>query len=131
MTKHKSNNLTLVSSVLKGAILSVSLTLVLILLFAFIIKVANIPDSVIMPVNQFIKIASIFFGTYLTLKKVQQKGLLTGALIGLLYTMLAYLVFSLLGGQFNLDASLFIDMAFSLVIGGICGIFAVNKKIRN
>ena len=128
MTKHKSNNLTLVSSVLKGAILAVSLTLVLILLFAFIIKVANIPDSVIMPVNQFIKIASIFFGTYLTLKKIEK---LTGALIGLLYTMLAYLVFSLLGGQFNLDASLFIDMAFALVIGGLCGIFAVNKKIRN
>ena len=120
-----------VLDVLKGSGIAVSITLILILLFAVIIKLTNIPDNFIMPINQFIKILSIFLGCYLTLKKVQQKGLVTGILIGLVYTALAYLIFSILGNTFSLDASLFIDMGFAMLIGGLCGIFAVNKKIRN
>ncbi|HBP43162.1 MAG TPA: TIGR04086 family membrane protein [Clostridiales bacterium] len=131
MTKHMRNNLVVLSSVLKGSGIAVSITLILILLFAVIIKLTNIPDNFIMPINQFIKILSIFLGCYLTLKKVQQKGLVTGILIGLVYTALAYLIFSILGNTFSLDASLFIDMGFAMLIGGLCGIFAVNKKIRN
>lgn len=127
--KLKINSPTL-ANVIKGSIIAVSFTLVLILLFAVLIKVAHIPDAAITPVNQIIKIISVFFGCFLALKKVPQKGLLTGSLIGVIYTILAFLVFSLLGGTFKLTFSFFNDVVFALIIGGLCGIFAVNKKIR-
>lgn len=123
-------NSPVLANIFKGAIIAVSITLVLILLFAILIKIANIPDSVITPVNQVIKIVSIFVGCFLTLKKYPQKGLITGASIGAVYTILAFLVFSLLGGTFSINLSFLSDLFFSLIIGGLCGIFAVNKKLK-
>ena len=123
-------NSPILANIFKGAIIAVSITLVLILLFAILIKIANIPDSVITPVNQVIKIVSIFVGCFQTLKKYPQKGLITGASIGAVYTILAFLVFSLLGGTFSINLSFLSDLFFSLIIGGLCGIFAVNKKLK-
>lgn len=116
------------SNIFKGSLVSVSISLVLILIFALFIKFFNIPDAAIQPVNQIIKIISILFGVLIGLKKFPQKGLLTGALIGLVYTILAFLIFSLLGGTFSFNASLFVDMFFAIIIGALCGIFFVNKR---
>ena len=118
------------SNVLKGSLVSVSVSLVLILILALLIKFLNIPDGAIQPVNQAIKIISILFGVIAALKNFPQKGLLTGALIGLIYTILAFMFFSLLSGQLIINASLFIDVAFALLIGAMCGIFFVNRKVK-
>lgn len=118
------------SNVLKGSLVSVSVSLVLILIFALLIKFLNIPDGAIQPVNQAIKIISILFGVIAALKNFPQKGLLTGALIGLIYTILAFMFFSLLSGQLIINASLFIDVVFALLIGAMCGIFFVNRKVK-
>lgn len=120
----------ILANILKGALIAVSISLILILLFAVLIKLTNIPDVAISPVNQVIKIISIFFGCFLCLKKLPQKGLVTGSFVGMLYTVLAFLIFSLLGGTFSFNLTLFSDIIFATIIGGICGIMAVNKKIK-
>ena len=118
------------SNVIKGSLVAVSISLVLILIFALIIKFLNVPENFIMPINQIIKIVSIFIGCFTALKTYKQKGLITGVIIGLMYTTLAFLIFSILGGTFTLNLSFFVDCLFAMLIGGICGIFSVNKKIR-
>lgn len=120
----------ILANILKGSLIAVSISLILILLFAVLIKLTNIPDVAISPVNQVIKIISIFFGCFLCLKKLPQKGLLTGSFVGMLYTVLAFLIFSLLGGTFSFNLTLLSDIIFASIIGGICGIMAVNKKIK-
>ncbi len=121
----------LLLNVLKGAIIAVSFSLVFILIFALLIKLFNISDAAITPVNQVLKIISIFLGCLFALKKFPERGLITGALIGIVYTVLAFLVFSALGRTFMLNFCFLNDVAFALIIGGLCGIFLVNKKIRN
>ena len=74
------------SNVLKGSLVSVSVSLVLILIFALLIKFLNIPDVAIQPVNQAIKIISILFGVVVALKKFPQRGLLTGAFMRRYYS---------------------------------------------
>ena len=118
------------SNVLKGSLLAVSVSLVLILVFALLIKFLNIPDSAIQPVNQTIKIISILLGVVVALKKFPKKGLLTGAFVGFIYTVLAFVFFSLLSGQLIINASLFIDIIFAILIGSLCGIFFVNRKVK-
>lgn len=131
MTKLKTKfSSPLLSAVLKGSLISVSVSLVLILIFALLIKFLNIPDKFIQPVNQAIKIISIFVGCYFALKNSPKKGFVTGALIGVIYTILAYLIFSLLGNTFTITVTIFVDILFSLIIGSICGVFLVNKKIK-
>ena len=115
-------------SILKGVTVGLCVSLVGILLFAFILRFTNISDKIIAPVNQVIKGVSIFFGVFCGLKKHKQMGLLSGLMIGLFFTIVAFLVFSLLDGAFSFDKTLLNDMIFGSIIGAICGIICVNFK---
>lgn len=117
-----------IKPIIKGVSVALSISLVAILLFAFLLRWTNISDSLIAPVNQVIKGVSIFLGVLFGLKKVKKNGIINGLLIGFFYTILAFLVFSLLDGAFNFDRSLLNDLIFSLVTGAICGIICVNLK---
>ena len=116
------------SQILKGILISVSISLVAILIFALIIKFVGITDNLIMPINQVIKVISIFFGVYLALKNCATYGWVKGMLIGLFYTMLAYILFSALSVSFSFNISLLNDALFGALIGAICGVIAVNIR---
>ena len=113
---------------LKGTLIALCISLILVLVFAFLLKFTNIPDSAIVPINQVIKGASIFFGVFIGMKKSKELGLVCGLLIGVCYTLLAFLVFSILSGSFVADLTLLTDLVFGAVIGAICGIICVNIK---
>lgn len=114
--------------ILKGSLVSLALSLVLILIFAFFIKYVAVPEGAIKPINQIIKGISLLVGTFVALKKSNQMGLVSGLLIGLSYTILAFVVFSILDGNFEFSKTLVNDLLFGGIIGGICGVIAVNFK---
>lgn len=117
-------------SVIKGSLWAVSITLILILLFAIIIRFTNLPDNFIMPINQIIKIFSILVGCFLGARVKAEKGLKMGFLIGLFYSISAYLIFSILSNSFSFSTTLIIDTVFASIIGAICGVFAVNIESK-
>lgn len=117
-----------VFSILKGVIVALCVSLVSILIFAFVLRFTSISDRVIVPVNQVIKGVSIFLGVFIGLKKHKEQGLLNGFLIGFFFTILAFLVFSLLDGSFCFDRTFLNDIIFGSIIGAICGIISVNIK---
>ena len=118
----------LLLNIAKGSVVSLSTSLLLVLVFAFLLKFTNISDGAIYPVNQVIKGISVFLGVFIGLKKTKEMGLLSGLLIGLVYTVLAFLVFSILAGNFVFDFTFLTDIIFGAVIGAICGIICVNIK---
>lgn len=113
---------------LKGSLMALSFSLILICIFAFVLRFFDIPEEAIKPVNQIIKIVSILLGTLIGMKGCKEMGLITGFFIGILYTVLAFVVFSLLNGGFNFERSLINDLIFGGITGGICGIVAVNFR---
>ena len=115
-------------SVIKGSLISLAVSLVGILIFAFFIKYVAVPTSFIQPINQVIKGISLLVGTFFALKKVKEMGLVTGLLIGLVYTILAFVVFSILDGNFEFSKTLVNDLLFGGIIGAICGVIAVNLR---
>ncbi|MDR0850373.1 MAG: TIGR04086 family membrane protein [Christensenellaceae bacterium] len=115
-------------SVLKGVLVSLCITLVLILLFAVILRFVDMNDTLVSTVNQIIKVVSVFLGVMASLKKNSVKGLYKGMMIGILYTFLAFLVFSLLDGSFAFGVTLIFDLLFALIIGAVCGLICVNFK---
>ena len=129
VTKNKDK--TMLMSVLKGTLISIAISLVGILFFAFIIKLFGLGDGWIKPVNQIIKATSIMAGVFMSLKKDKNNGLLKGLIIGLTYTLLAFVVFSILNGSLNIDKSLLTDVLFGGITGAICGVIAVNAKNKN
>lgn len=120
------NKKNLFSSILSGVIVSVAITLVLILIFALFIRFFNIPDGAIFPVNQVIKIISMFIGILTALKKSGRKGFLIGLLLGLLYYVLSYIVFSLLQSSFVFNIKNLFDLLLTTIMGGLLGIIIAN-----
>lgn len=117
-----------VVNVLKGSLMALSICLIGILIFAFALRIFTISDNAIKPVNQVIKIVSILFGTMFGLKKAKDMGLISGMMIGLLFTIISFVTFSLLDGNFEFGISILNDCLFGSIIGGISGIIAVNFK---
>ena len=116
-------------AVLKGVFWALTVSLLCALIFAFIIKFTNISESAIMPINQVIKVLSILVGCFVASKKIKNNGWLWGLIIGAVYTLLAFLVFSILDGEFRFTLSLLNDLVFGAVLGLISGIitFALRK----
>jgi putative membrane protein (TIGR04086 family) len=111
--------------ILKGVTTTVLVTLSLILLFALVVKVAQLNGSVIKWVNQFLKIISIFIGVFFSVKG--SLGLLKGGLIGVFSTVITFIVFAFMGGSIS-SSSVIIDSLFGGLTGAIVGIMAVNRK---
>ena len=115
--------------VVKAILLSVLLSLVLVLLFAFIVKFTGINSNWVMPVNQVIKIISIFFFFLLGIK-YPVKGVFKGILIGLFFLIITFLLFSAFNGGFEENSLTVYDFLTCLIAGIISGIFTVNIKNR-
>ena len=91
-------------------------------------NIVNISDLTIKIINQIIKGFSVLLGVFICLKNNKEKGLIKGAIIGAAYTLLSYLIFSILVASFSFSASIIYDMIFASIIGLICGIMFVNLK---
>lgn len=115
-----------IGGIIKGSFCAVIVTLISVLIFACVISSAMLTDNVIKSVNQFIKILSVFLGCMFFVRG--SAGLLRGALIGAISTLITYLLFSLFGSQMQFGFSFIIDLIFLLVVGGISGVIAVNVK---
>ena len=113
-------------ALIKGSLVALSISLIAICVFAFLLRFFDINADLIKPINQIIKIVSILIGSFIALKNVREMGLITGFLIGVVYTILAFLVFSLLNGAINFSPSIVNDLLFGGITGAIVGVFAVN-----
>ncbi len=115
-----------VACVIKGVLTAVITALIGILIFALVIKLTVLSSNTVKIVNQFIKLISVFLGCMVAVRA--EKGLIKGALIGVISNFIIYLVFSILGGVGVFTLSFLIDAIFLVIVGGIAGVIAVNLK---
>ena len=114
--------------IIKGCLISVICSLLAILIFAFVIKLADLNGTVIKVVNQFIKVFAIFVGCVFSIDG--KLGLIKGSLIGVLSSFIIYLILTMLAGNIDWGAAFIVEIIFSVIVGGISGIIAVNIKSK-
>ena len=112
--------------VLKSSLLAVVVTLFCFLLFALVMKLANLQEGIIPPVNQAIRIISIALGGAVAARSSRSKGWLKGALTGLLYILWAFIISGIFGGGYIFDTVLISDVLLGIVVGAIGGIIGIN-----
>ena len=117
-----------VTDVLKAVLFATLISLALVLIFAIVIRFANVENKVIMPVNIAIKILSLLIGVMIAFKN-PQNGLVKGAIAGLLYMLFTFLVFAALTGFKDVKFS-WIDLVTLPLTGALSGIVAVNVKSK-
>jgi len=115
-------------SVTKGIFWAISLSLLCVLIFAFIIKYTDINENVIQPINQVIKGLSILLACFIVGKKIKSNGWFWGLIIGVFYTIISFAIFSILDGEFNFTLSLLNDILFGGIMGAIAGILCISLR---
>lgn len=125
-TKSKSSE-NIIFDFLKGLIISALCSLIFVVLFAFLIKWFDIADSYLNLITIIIKALSVIIGSLFAIKG-KSKGLFKGVCFGLLYVIVAFVIFSFLAGTFAMGLGFLLDLAFAALLGGIVGIIKVNRN---
>lgn len=125
-SKTLNHNENIFLSILKGAIIAVAVTLVFILLFALVIKFFSVTSSFIFPINQVIKVISLFVAMLIITKGKKERGLVKGLLLGLAYFVLSFVVFSILQQSFTVEMNNVYDLILTSLMGGIVGLISVH-----
>ncbi len=120
----------MIKSIFKGVIYAVVLTLILVLVFAMVIKWANLDDTIIKPVMQVIKVLCIFMGTRITIKNATNMGWMYGGIVGMLYMMFTFIIFSLVDGNFVIGFMAINDLIFQTV-AGVMSAFLIRMRNKD
>ena len=128
--KLKKFNLTTIVNILKASLIGVVVSILLVLLFAFVLKFVDLSSNTISLIDQIIKVISVFIAVLMLNRVNDENLLLKSILIGGLYSVVTFVVFSILNGGFSLSLGVFTDIAFSTLVGGISAILLniIKKK---
>lgn len=113
-----------VFEIIKAVIIAVVISLVAVLVAAFVIKIANLGTEAVPIVNQVIRSVAILLACLISLRE-KGNGWLRGMIVGFAYSLLAYVIFSLIGGSFSFDITLLNNLVIGTASGLISGIIAM------
>ena len=114
--------------VVKTVVIAVLISMVSVLVFALIVKSADVGEEAIGYVNLGIKIFSVVIGCLIGFRRGSGAGWLKGLLSGLLYVVTSFLVFSLISGEFSIADLSWLDVVTAAVVGLLSGVLTVNLK---
>lgn len=109
--------------------LGLVVTLVGIVIFALILKFADVSSKGIGYINDVIKAISIFIIVFCLNKKSEGKLIINSFFAGIVYSILSLVVFSILNGRFSLNLTILYDLLFSVIVALIVAIM-VNLMSR-
>lgn len=106
----------------RAIFLGIIVSLIGLLAFALVMKFVILSDNFISAVNQGIKAVSLFVAIKYISKFYTDKLIVRSLVIGLLYAIFAYLIFSILNGSFAFNMGTLTDILFAVITAFICGI---------
>lgn len=113
-------------NVIKGSIIAIIISLILLTIYGAILSFTNVSETTMVPVVITISGISILIGSSLSSIKIKRQGLLNGALVGIIYMLVIYVISSICISSFSLNLQSIIMMLVSGITGMIGGIIGVN-----
>ena len=112
----------------RGVAIAAACTLPGMALLALLVVTTPVQDGTLTVLNQLLKAISIFTGVLFGVGRGGNRGLITGAAIGLVYMLLGYGMYCALDGSPNAIGMLGGEALFGAVIGAISGALCANMK---
>ncbi len=112
-------------SIIKGVIIAILFTLVLLTIFAVLLVYTDLQEATIKPVIITVTGISILVGSSISTKKIKKNGLINGAIIGGTYVFMLYILSSILNSNFSINIAALIMITIG-ILGGI-----VRRNNRN
>lgn len=125
ISKEKNKN---IINVIKGAIIAIILSLIFLTVYAAVLSFTNVSENTMVPVVLVITGISILIGSSMSSISIKKKGLMNGALVGLIYAITLYILSSIFGAGFSIELNSIIMIIVAIITGMIGGIIGVNLK---
>ena len=116
-----------IKKIVKGSIISIVITLIALVIFAGFLTYTSISESTIPTVTIIIAVISILIGSSLSMTTIRKNGIVNGAIIGLIYIAVIYLLSSIIEKDFSLNIYSIIMIISSVLAGALGGIIGVNR----
>ena len=113
---------------LKGLLKAYLISVCLILVLAVCISVTTLKENMIRPCVIVISAFSICIGAFFVACDKKEKGLINGAVIGVIYMTILYLISSILSWDFSISINSLIMIFAGIISGIIGGVVGVNFK---
>jgi len=129
-TQHESLK---ISSLLKGLLASVIVTVLAFILLALIMVNTDFPQRLITPAIVLTTIVSVLTAGSVSTRGINSKGWLNGGIVGLVYMIFLYLISSLVYNDFSINKYVITMTAIGILAGAIGGIVGINtgKKTKS
>lgn len=111
---------------LKGLILSYTITCILILLFSLLLTFSTLRENKMPLINTVIMMISITSGSIYVAKKVKEKGWINGGMLGIGYYLILIILNLILLKPLVLDIFSISKLVLACIIGIIGGIIGIN-----
>lgn len=112
----------------KDLTISIILTLILLFVLSMILSFSNVSENIMGISIIFISSFSILIGAFLASKKIKEKGIIFGSILGLAYMLVLYLISSIINANFALTLNALYMFLGGIIGGAIGGILGVNLK---
>jgi len=109
-----------------GVLRAFVITLIVILIFAFVSTKIHFSDGVTNMVIMVSTLISIMYGSIYASKKSGKKGWLNGLLVGVLYIVIFYIVSIICGSSSKLETRDFIRVILAILVGTLSGMLGIN-----
>lgn len=113
-------------TVLKAVAFALAVSVLAVVVFACVLRVKPLSDRAVYFVNQVVKNLAVIVATLLFIRG--EKGWLKGGAVGLLFTLVSYLTFSIVAHTFSLSALAVAELFVGLIAGAGAGAIAVNLR---
>lgn len=112
--------------VIKGSAFSIIISLILLTIYASLLTATNISETTMVPVVITIAGISILIGSSISSFKIKKQGMMNGALVGMIYMILIYILSSILLTGFAINMKSIIMIIVGTIAGMIGGVIGVN-----
>lgn len=115
-----------VKSLVFGLLVAAAFTIGCMLALAAALVYSRMPDGTLRLINQLIKYSAVFLGVSAAVPRGGDKGLITGVVLALLYIILGYAMYLLLGGgSFDIGCMLG-ELLLGSAVGAVTGAVRAN-----
>ena len=115
-------------AVLKAVAFGLLATTAVLLLFSFVMSKKDVPFMLLNPFSAGLLIFGSFLSGYLAARRIRERGLIVGAVCGLIVFFV--LIMGAFLNRFDVGLTALIKMIISIVSGAIGGVIGVNAKSR-
>lgn len=119
-----------IATILKNILISYGISLVLFLIFAFIITYTDVSYSIITPLSVTITLISIMIASFISGQKSTEKGWLTGCITGFLYMLILYIIGCIIFKNAGINGNGIIMIIVGIFAGALGSIIGINNKKR-